>query len=34
MMIKEYKHLIKLPHIDMEQVYLKYVKVKCYHLKK
>ena len=30
MMIKEYKHLIKLQHIPMEQMHLKCVEVKCY----
>ena len=27
---KRYKHLIVLQHIDMEQMLLKYVKVKCF----
>ena len=30
MMIKEYKHLIKLQRFPMEQMYLKCVRVKCY----
>ena len=29
MMIKDYKNLIGLQHIHMEQTFLKYVKVKC-----
>ena len=29
MMIRDYKHLIRLKHIHMEQVLLEYVKVKC-----
>ena len=29
MMIKDYKHLIGLQHIHMEEMLLKYVKVKC-----
>ena len=29
MMIKDYKHSIGLQHIHMEQMLLKYVKVKC-----
>ena len=29
MMIKDYKLLIKLEHIHMEQMPLKYVKVRC-----
>ena len=28
-MIRDYKHLIGLKHIHMEQMLLKYVKVKC-----
>ena len=32
-MIKEYKHLIKLQHIYMELIYLKYVRMKCYSKK-
>ena len=30
MMIRDCKHLIELQHIHMEQMLLKYVKVKCY----
>ena len=30
MMIKEYKHMIKLQRFPMEQMHLKCVKVKCY----
>ena len=30
MMIKGYKHLIKLHHIPMKQMHLKCVKVECY----
>ena len=30
MMIRDYKHLIGLQHIHMEQMLLKYVKVKCF----
>ena len=29
LMIKDYKYLIGLEHIHMEQMFLKYVKVKC-----
>ena len=29
MMIRDYKHLIELQHIHMEQMLLKYVKLKC-----
>ena len=29
LMIKDYKHLIGLEHIHMEQMFLKYVKMKC-----
>ena len=30
LMIKEYKHMIKLQHILMELIYLRYVRMKCY----
>ena len=30
MMIKDYKHLMGLQHIHMEQMFLKYVKMKCW----
>ena len=29
MMIRGYKHMIRLQHIHLEQMLLKYVKVKC-----
>ena len=29
MMVRDYKHLIKLQHIRMEQTHLKYAKVRC-----
>ena len=31
MMMKEYKHLIKLQRFPMERMYLKCVRIKCYH---
>ena len=30
MVIKEYQHLIKLPHLHVERMHLNYMKAKCY----